>query len=119
MKLILLLLNKYFTHTYTTLQMGPRINSRIRARFLNNQRWQDQPKSIYPSKPIHLNNNQAHPIINWVKWILIQLNSININIFLSKNINVYWILTMYTIILNYDSSIISTNQLTLKYPKTT
>ena len=33
------------------------------------------------------------------------------------NINVYLILTGYTIILNYDSSIISTNHLTLKIPQ--
>ena len=32
---------------------------------------------------------QTHPIINWVKWILTQLNSININ--------VYWVLIGYPI----------------------
>ena len=35
------------------------------------------------------------------------------------NINAYWVLNGYPIRPNYDPSIISTNQPTLKYPKTT
>ena len=62
-----------------------------------------------PPKPTHLNKIQTHPIINWVKWVLIQLNSININ--------VYWVLIGYPIRPNYGISIISTNHPTLKYPK--
>ena len=54
---------------------------------------------------------QTHLIINWVKWVLIQLNPININ--------VYWVLTSYPIRPNYDPSIIFTNRQTQKYPKTT
>ena len=62
-----------------------------------------------PPKPAYLNETQTHPIINWVKWVLTQLNPININ--------VYWVLNGYPIRPNYDASIISTNQQTLKYPK--
>ena len=64
-----------------------------------------------PPKPAYLNETQTHPIINLVKWVLTQLNPININ--------VYWVLNGYPIRPNYDPSIISTNQPTLKYPKTT
>ena len=35
----------------------------------------------------------------------------------SININIYWVLTGYPIWLNYDSSIIFTNHLTSRYPK--
>ena len=58
---------------------------------------------------MHLNKTQIHLIINWVKWVLTQLNSININF--------YWVLIGYSIRPNYDSSIIFTNHLILKYPK--
>ena len=74
------------------------------------QGCQNQLKPICPPKPIHLNETQTHPIINWVKWVLTQLNSININ--------VYWVLIGYPIKPNYDPSIIFTNHPTLKYPKT-
>ena len=47
----------------------------------------------------------------WVKWVLTQLNPININ--------VYWVLIEYPIRPNYDPTIISTNYPTLKCPKTT
>ena len=72
--------------------------------------WQNQPKLICPPKPTHLNETQTHPIINWVKWVLTQLNPININI--------YWVLIRYSIRPNYDPSIISTNHPTIEYPKT-
>ena len=62
------------------------------------QGCQNQLKPICPPKPIHLNETQTHPIINWVKWVLTQLNSININ--------VYWVLIGYPIKPNYDPSII-------------
>ena len=64
---------------------------------------QNQPKAT------HLNETQTHQIINWVKWVLTQLNPININ--------VYWVLTGYPIRVNYNPSIIFTNHPTLKYPK--
>ena len=47
-----------------------------------------------PPKPAYLNETQTHPIINWV-------------------------LNGYPVRPTYDPSIISTNQPTLKYPKTT
>ena len=72
---------------------------------------QNQPKPICLLKPTHLNETQTHPIINWVKWVLTQLNLININ--------VYWVLIGYSIRPNYDPTIISTNHPTLKCPKTT
>ena len=56
---------------------------------------------------------QTHQIINWVKYVLTQLNPININ--------VYWVLIGYPVPNwpNYDTTIISTNHPTLKCLKTT
>ena len=66
---------------------------------------------VAKSTQTHLNETQTHPIINWVKWVLTQLNPISIN--------VYWVLIGYPIRLNYNPIIISTNHPTLKYSKTT
>ena len=52
---------------------------------MNIERWQNQPK------PTHLNETQIHPIINWVKWVLTQLNPINTD--------AYWVLIWYPIMI--------------------
>ena len=60
--------------------------------------------------------NSTHSIINWVKWVLTQLNSININI------NIYWILTVYQIRSKYhfysssNSKILQNHKKLTKYP---
>ena len=64
--------------------------------------WQNHPIPIYPLKPTYLNKTQTHPIINWVKWVLTQLNSIytNVNWVLTRYsiyTNVNWVLTRYSI----------------------
>ena len=54
-----------------------------------------------PPKPAYLNETQTHPIINWVKWVLTQLNPININ--------VYWVLNGYLIMIQVVDFYKSTN----------
>ena len=113
--LYFILLNMVQAHATTYLENWESVIQRVWvSSFL---RWQNQPKPICPPKPTHLNKTQTHPTINWFKWVLTQLNPININ--------VNWVLTGYLIRPNYDLSIISINHPTPtptptpKYSKTT
>ena len=42
--------------------------------------WQNQPTPIFPRKPTNLNTTYTHPIINWVKLVVTQLDTIITNV---------------------------------------
>lgn len=47
------------------------------------------PKLICPLKPTKLNKTQNHPIINWIKWVLAQVEPISITIIYLAQSNPY------------------------------